>query len=75
RFYCPLDGVDFTDAIITDVEFGYGVELTREQLESTWDFKSGAWNARQKYQTKTAGVDRDRKTRPVKGTEQTPKTE
>ncbi|MBP3529728.1 MAG: pentapeptide repeat-containing protein [Thermoguttaceae bacterium] len=75
RFYCPLDGVDFTDAIITDVEFGYGVELTREQLESTWDFKSGAWNARQKYKTKTAGVDRDRKTRPAKGTEPTPKTE
>ncbi|MBR4834483.1 MAG: pentapeptide repeat-containing protein [Thermoguttaceae bacterium] len=75
RFYCPLDGVDFTDAIVTDVQFEGDAELTREQLESTWDFKSGAWDARQKYQTKTAGVDRDRKTRPVKKTEQTPETE
>ena len=75
RFYCPLDGVDFTDAIVTDAKFEGDAELTRKQLESTWDFKSGAWDARQKYQTKTAGVDRDRKTRPVKKTEQTPETE
>lgn len=75
RFYCPLDGVDFTDAIITDAQFEGDAELTREQLESTWDFKSGAWNARQKYRTKTAGVARARKTRPVNEAEPTPKTE
>jgi uncharacterized protein YjbI with pentapeptide repeats len=75
RFYCPLDGVDFTDAIVTDAQFEGDAELTRKQLESTWDFKSGAWNARQKYRTKTAGVARARKTRPVNEAEPTPKTE
>ena len=63
RFYCPLDGVDFTDAIITDAQFEGDAELTRKQLESTWDFKSGAWDARQTYKTSRAGGERWNKTR------------
>lgn len=63
RFYCPLDGVDFTDAIVTDAQFEGDAELTREQLESTWDFKSGAWDARQAYKTSRAGGEPWNKTR------------
>lgn len=78
RFYCPLDGVDFTDAIITDVKFGYGVELTRAQLKSTWDFKTGAWDARNVYKTSRAGVgrwDKTRKTQTPTSPETAPETE